>query len=158
MNANNEIEYWKRASATANIPNIDSFQEPIDNPDERTVDYFEYRLKRDQLTDFGENYSSIVNSFTSNQRKQRDLFIRKHSKYGASNIFSGDYDNQEEVKDALMALYTRMRDKLNRFKMLIGQSEFYDDVDESIIDTLNDLANYANIGIIVYSGEWDGQD
>lgn len=161
MITNNEIEYWKRASATANIPNIDSFQEPIDNPDERTVDYFEYRLKQDQVStafNSDENYSSIINSFTSNQRKQRDLFIRKHSKYGAANIFDGDYNNQEEVKDALMALYTRMRDKLNRFKMLIGESEFYDDVDESIMDTLNDLANYANIGIIVYSGEWDGRD
>lgn len=157
MNANNEIEYWKRASATANIPNIDSFQEPIDDLDGMAVDYFEYRSKQDQLTD-GKNYSLIINRFTSNQRKQRDLFICKHFKYGASNIFSGNYDNPDEVNVALLGIYTRAQDKLNRFKTLVLRRETGEDTDESIIDTLNDLANYANIGIIVYSGDWGGCD
>lgn len=158
---NNEQEYWKRASATALIPNIDDYQCAGDDMEERTVDYFEYRMKQEQLTNVfnsSENYSNIVGHFVSNQTKQRNLFIRKHSKYGAANIFDGDYNNREEVKDALMALYTRMRDKLNRFRMLVGQSEFYDDVDETIVDTLNDLANYANIGIIVHNGDWDERD
>lgn len=158
---NNEQEYWKRASATADIPNIDAFQEPIDNPDDLTVNWFEYKLKINEVSDIfnsDENYSSIINSFTSNQRKQRYLFIRKHSKYGAENIFNGNYGDKEEVKDSLLALYTRAKDKLNRFKTLILQDQSGDDTDESIIDTLNDLANYANIAIIVYAGEWDGRD
>lgn len=124
-----------------------------DDPDERILDYFEHIAKKDQLNAIfnDEEYSSIISKFTSNQRKQRDLFIRKHTHYGASNILDGDCKNPININESLFALYVRMQDKLNRFKNLIENDV---QSDETMIDTLNDLANYANIGIIVKFGEW----
>lgn len=71
------------------------------------------------------------------KRLQDDMlqtFINKDSDYGDS--FGKTFD-----KYGIVSALTRMSDKLNRLDNLAGTSEMK--VDESIEDTLLDLANYA---------------
>ena len=109
----------------------------------------EFRIESDA------EYNGIVGKFASQQEKQRRLFIEKHAHYGKSNILDGDSGDTNNIDESLRALYVRMRDKFNRFKVLIDRgvrSENFSD--ESLEDTLNDLANYCNISIIVSEGKW----
>lgn len=63
-----------------------------------------------------------------------DTFERKNSDYG--NSFKESLD-----EDGLIAAKVRMMDKMRRFSNLISSEAQVKD--ESIIDTLKDLANYA---------------
>jgi len=78
----------------------------------------------------------------------RTVLVRKQEDYGPLNISlapGGPYNG----------LRVRMFDKLQRFSHLVDQ-----DIDtpnyESLRDTFVDLANYAIIGILVQSGQWEG--
>lgn len=67
-------------------------------------------------------------------KELNELYARKNADYGDS--FSKSY---EEFGDVMAAI--RMGDKLNRFKALIRDRRKVKD--ESVRDTLIDLANYA---------------
>ena len=68
-----------------------------------------------------------------------DLYARKNADYGDS--FSKSYEEFGAVMSAI-----RLGDKLNRFKSLIRGRQQVND--ESIRDTLADLANYAIMTIV----------
>jgi hypothetical protein len=127
--------------------------EPPEDDNDKMLDYFVHIENfNESINAFDDaEYSMLISNFTSNQRHQRDIFIQKNAKYGASNILEGDCANPNDVKESLWGLYFRMKDKLNRFKNMINAT---DSIDESIVDTLHDLANYANISIIVKNGQW----
>lgn len=94
----------------------------------------------------------IVNKFVGVQDEQLDLFEKKHADYGRDNIMSGDAGDPVAKTEALLSIYVRMQDKLNRLKRLIDSIASVKD--ETVRDTLLDLANYATIGTVVYDGEW----
>lgn len=70
-----------------------------------------------------------------------ELYIKKNKDYGDS-IGKG----YEELGP--ITILTRMMDKMNRLKSLIKKGEENAEVNESIDDTLHDLANYAIIFMI----------
>lgn len=65
-----------------------------------------------------------------------DIYIQKNTKYGDS--FSRSIDKYGNI-----AALTRISDKFNRLESLILANQDGSDTDESIRDTLLDLANYA---------------
>jgi hypothetical protein len=70
-----------------------------------------------------------------------ELYIRKNKDYG-------DSVGQGYKELGPITILTRMMDKMNRLKSLIRNGEGNAQVDESIDDTLHDLANYAIIFMI----------
>lgn len=76
------------------------------------------------------------------------LMIRKNQDYGPYNI-------AHAPGGAMNGLIIRMHDKLERLQNLYynkGNTPNY----ESVEDTLQDLANYAIIGLMVQRGQWEG--
>ena len=63
-----------------------------------------------------------------------DLYSRKNTDYG------GSFDESLD-EDGLLVAKIRLKDKLNRFSQLINNDSLVED--ESIRDTLIDLANYS---------------
>jgi len=78
----------------------------------------------------------------------RSILLRKQEDYGPLNISlapGGPYNG----------LRVRMFDKLQRFSHLVETNNDTPNF-ESLRDTFIDLANYAIIGILVQSGQWEG--
>lgn len=78
----------------------------------------------------------------------RSILLRKQEDYGPLNISlapGGPYNG----------LRVRMFDKLQRFSHLVDTGNDTPNF-ESLRDTFVDLANYAIIGILVQSGQWEG--
>lgn len=77
--------------------------------------------------------------------EMRALMIRKHHDYGPGNIGAL----------GVPGVFVRIWDKVNRLKSLIWESKTAAVIDESIEDTLIDLANYAGpIAIMLARGYW----
>lgn len=74
-----------------------------------------------------------------------NLLLRKHADYGPTNISAAP-------GGALNGLRVRMHDKLARLNHLVENDA--DPLNESLRDTLLDLANYAAIGVLVLDGKW----
>jgi len=84
------------------------------------------------------------------QTELKVIMIKKHQDYGPFNIAYAP-------GGAMNGLIIRMHDKFERLQNL-----YYNKSDtpnyESIEDTLQDLANYAIIGLMVQRGQWKGLD
>lgn len=65
-----------------------------------------------------------------------DLYVRKNHDYG--NTFGDGFKEYGLIMPVI-----RLEDKINRFKQLALHPEKQQVKDESIVDTLRDLANYA---------------
>ena len=76
--------------------------------------------------------------------KRLNLYIHKNELYGDS--FAKTFEQYGPI-----SALTRMRDKLDRLETLVLNPDL-DSRDESIIDTLTDLANYCDMTIEVMSG------
>jgi hypothetical protein len=75
-----------------------------------------------------------------NQDSQRALFVVKQKAYSTQAIKEFGLDG----------IIIRMSDKMRRLKTLAYQKiEFSAPADESIEDTLKDIANYANIALVI---------
>ena len=75
------------------------------------------------------------------------IYIAKNHDYGDS--FGKSYKEYGTIMAAI-----RLEDKLNRFKTLIKNDAKVND--ESLIDTLKDLANYSLMTIIEMESETNG--
>ena len=73
------------------------------------------------------------------------LLLRKHKDYGPRNI--GDSPG-----GALNGLRVRMHDKLARINHLIDSGATPEN--EALVDSFQDLANYALIAQLVLQGDW----
>lgn len=82
-----------------------------------------------------------VSSFKKQTDEMNDVFALKNRNYGGSFEISLD-------KYGIIAALTRISDKFNRLETLILKNE-NGTSDESIVDTLIDMANY-NIMTAVY--------
>lgn len=76
--------------------------------------------------------------------KARAIMIRRHKKYGPKNI----------AKKLLPGVVTRLEDKLARLDVAVNADEPEDFDDETVEDTLADVANYGIIGMCVHDGYW----
>ena len=81
-----------------------------------------------------------VHRFRSITDRMVELYENKNFLYGDS--FAHTYDKYGPV-----SAMVRMTDKMNRIETMLA-SEQADDLGESIIDTLTDLANYAIMTMI----------
>lgn len=127
----------------------------LDEAIERHLDYYDHRSKTDELNDIC-NPTSIEEAFQQNQFELFELFKVKNRNYGSSNIAGGDdvdLSNPVDKRDALLGLYFRMRDKLNRFRQII-ETQTNGTADESLSDTLGDLSNYGIIAKMVNENQW----
>ena len=83
-----------------------------------------------------------------------DLFKRKQADYGPTNIGMGNrtINTDEDVEKSMIGLTVRMNDKIQRLMNLILDRK--DPQNESVEDTLIDIANYAVMAQIVINKEW----
>ena len=83
-----------------------------------------------------------------------ELFCLKQQDYGPKNIGMGSkvVDTDEKVKRSLLALSVRINDKIQRLLNLTMNNQ--DPNNESIDDTLIDIANYAVMALIVQRKQW----
>lgn len=82
----------------------------------------------------------------NNVDRFEELTIKMADTYRAKNHDYGDSFGQSIKEFGLVAAAVRMNDKMNRFKTLINKSAQVKD--ESIRDTLLDLANYAIMTVV----------
>lgn len=91
------------------------------------------------LTD--EDYVGLSKLFEQIQHEGSVLFAQKNVRY------EGSFFKQCAEDNDLSSLTVRLTDKLNRFKSLVKNPDL-DPLDESVQDTLTDLANYAVMGLV----------
>lgn len=75
------------------------------------------------------------------------LLSMLHKTYRSKNADYGDSATKTFEEFGMMSYALRLTDKLNRFKQLVSSGE-QKVADESIFDTLLDLANYSLMAII----------
>lgn len=88
-----------------------------------------------------EDYDKLLSLFEQIQKEGSTLFSLKNERYEAS------FFRQCAEDKGLSSLAIRLSDKLNRFKSLVKNPNL-DPLDESLQDTLTDLANYAIMGLV----------
>lgn len=74
-----------------------------------------------------------------------DLLVKKHADYGPSNILNSP-------GGPLNGISVRLYDKIARLNNLLDNN--VSPRNESLRDTLVDIANYASIGLLVIDGDW----
>lgn len=100
------------------------------------------------------DYPEMMQEYRRIMWHQYEVFCKKQSNYGPSNISLGtDLTKDEDVKMSLIGLWFRMNDKIQRLKNLVvlGKS---DTVGESEIDTFQDLSVYGIIAQLVSNKKW----
>ena len=78
--------------------------------------------------------------------KLKEIQAKELAIYEEKNTLYGDSFASTLIEHGPVVLVIRLEDKLNRIKSLLLKG--MDPCSESIIDTLTDLANYANMGIL----------
>lgn len=100
-----------------------------------------------------EEYPTIYAGYMDIVEEQLELFSKKHLDYGMDNISAGTGLSTKEERDfALSGLWYRMSDKISRWKNLILSSR--GPQNETIIDTFQDVCNYAIIAQLVQRNKW----
>lgn len=74
-------------------------------------------------------------------KKLNDIYVKKNHDYG-------DSFHDTFVEEGMAMARIRLSDKLNRFKRLTREGVEQEVMDESIADTLMDLANYAIMTVL----------
>jgi hypothetical protein len=100
------------------------------------------------------NYPRTTKTFRDSQKTMYALFLKKQYDYGPSNIGLGKdkIETDEDVRKSLMGIAIRMNDKVSRLVNLTMNNKQPNN--ESLIDTLLDIANYAVMALIVIRKEW----
>ena len=99
------------------------------------------------------HYPQTTLEFKKIQQEMYQLFCEKQMDYGPENIKAGTKLETEEDRDwSLTGLAFRINDKVQRLPNLLKTKK--NPNNESIWDTLIDLANYGVIGLIVKRGKW----
>lgn len=106
------------------------------------------------IKEIEEKYPEMTSEFKRIMREQYEIFCKKQSNYGPTNISLGtDLSKDEDKKLSQMGLFFRMNDKIQRIKQLVVIGT-QDNVGESVEDTYKDLSVYAIIAQLVKSGKW----
>jgi len=95
----------------------------------------------------------LVENMINVLNEQLYLLARKNMDYGLYNVTGGkEVTSEEEWKFALTGIWHRVNDKVNRWKNLVINGN--NAVNESILDTFQDIANYAIIAQLITRGLW----
>lgn len=106
------------------------------------------------IKEIEEQYPEMTKEFKRIMREQYETFCKKQSNYGPDNISLGkDLTKDVDIKLSLTGLFFRMNDKIQRIKQLIVLGS-KDNVNESVIDTYQDLSVYSIIAQLVNNGKW----
>jgi len=99
-------------------------------------------------------YPKTLKEFETIQKEMLYLFYEKQLDYGPTNIGLGNskVEKDKDVELSLIGLGTRLNDKISRFLNLTMNNRKPNN--ESIDDTLIDIANYAVMALIVRSKLW----
>ena len=92
----------------------------------------------------------------TNRHKMLCNFI--HEMYRRKNHDYGDSFHQSYVEEGIVTALFRIGDKFNRFKQLSKNPDSQQVKDESIKDTLLDLANYAIMTVLEILDEEDAAE
>lgn len=108
----------------------------------------------DAYIQMGQKYPKMIDEFEDITHDMVNLFCMKQSDYGPKNIGMGDVvvDTDKKVKRSLTGLSVRMNDKIQRMLNLMLNNK--EPLNESIEDTLIDIANYAVMALIVQRKLW----
>ena len=101
-----------------------------------------------------DSYPDTCKEFEDIQSEMFELFLRKQADYGPTNVGMGSevVDTDRKVKRSLAGLSVRLNDKVQRFLNLTFNNR--EPENESLEDTLIDIANYAVMAIIVQRKQW----
>lgn len=108
----------------------------------------------DVVKNIEQEYPEMMREYRRIMWHQYEVFCKKQTNYGPSNISLGsDLSKPEDRKMSLIGLWFRMNDKIQRLKNLVvlGKSDV---VGESELDTFQDLSVYGIIAQIVSNGKW----
>lgn len=107
-----------------------------------------------EIQKFKEKYPNLCEAFSTVELEQLLLFAKKCTDYGMDNISGGsDLSTPESVQFALNGIWYRIQDKLNRWKHCVV-SGYGTLTNESLLDTFQDIVNYAIIAQLVARGSW----
>lgn len=105
------------------------------------------------IEQFEKEYPELAKEFKAIQQEQYNITAKKMLDYGIGNIAQGtNLETEKEKKFALMAIFIRMNDKMNRWKNMILSDK--EPQNESLMDTYKDLSNYAIIAQLVEKNKW----
>lgn len=90
----------------------------------------------------------LTEAFHSVTRRMADLYQRKNKDYGNSFAISMD-------TDGLLVAKIRIGDKVNRYCTLVENNSEAQVTDESLIDTLIDMANYCVMTVVWLEAQED---
>ena len=101
-----------------------------------------------------DSYPDTCKEFEDIQSEMFELFLRKQADYGPTNVGMGSevVDTDRKVKRSLAGLSVRLNDKVQRFLNLTFNNR--EPENETLEDTLIDIANYAVMAIIVQRKQW----
>tara|TARA_R100001594_G_scaffold97288_1_gene131515 strand:- start:2972 stop:3295 length:324 start_codon:yes stop_codon:yes gene_type:complete len=101
-----------------------------------------------------DKYPNTCKEFDEITSEMFNLFLRKQADYGPTNVGMGAevVDTDKKVKRSLTGLSVRMNDKIQRMLNLMLNNK--EPLNESIEDTLIDIANYAVMSLIVQRKLW----
>ena len=90
------------------------------------------------------DFQSLFDAWSNEVFEIYQLFMQKHKSYGPDNISA----------TGIQGVIIRSWDKINRLRRLIVTGIDDPLTDESVEDTLMDLANYAIIGLLLLHNVW----
>ena len=96
-----------------------------------------------------EKFPETMELFKNITEEQYELFAKKQHDYGPGNISMGG-DNEL----ALLALASRMNDKVQRMLNIMHNNKGETAVDETLHDTFQDISVYGVIAQIVLKEKW----
>ena len=100
-------------------------------------------------------YPQMTDEFKRIMFTQYELFCLKQSNYGPDNIAAGTgLKNSDDIQLALIGLWFRMNDKIQRLKNLIVLGKKNNVQGENTEDSIMDLSVYGIIAQIVKNGKW----
>ena len=114
----------------------------------------DYVSKHNAAKDVDEEYPVMCESFVAITEEMFELFKKKQSDYGPTNIGMGNrtIDTDGDVEKSMIGLTVRMNDKIQRLMNLVLDRK--SPQNESVEDTLIDIANYAVMAKLVINKEW----
>ena len=101
-----------------------------------------------------DKYPNTCKEFEDIQSEMFELFLRKQADYGPTNVGMGSevVDTDHKARRSLTGLSVRMNDKIQRLLNLTFNNRIPEN--ESLEDTLIDIANYAVMALIVHRQVW----
>mgnify|MGYP001158583541 FL=1 len=110
----------------------------------------------DKIKKEKEDLPMTCESFEKLTSQMIAVFLSKQAMYGPDNIsLGGDMTDEKDRKMALLGIWFRMNDKIQRIQNILKKDFSDEEVEfEPLEDSYLDLANYAIISLLVKREIW----